>query len=488
MNYFRKTALYTFTLVMVLTSATVGFGAEDVSYYAGKGEPGFQDGVLGEARLNQPYGLTFDNAGNLLVADSYNNRIRMISEAKLCTLAGTAETNDLLGFPLGALKDGPAASAYFNKPRDLAMNSAGDIFVSDTANHVIRKISNGTVTTFAGKNTPGMKDGKGGAALFNMPSGIAVDSQDRIYVADTLNNAIRIIDKAGTVSTLKLVSSEASYDYSTLNEPSDVALDREGNLYIVDSGNQMIKKVVDGKVYLLAGRMGEKNDLGYVEGSFSDGKAETAGFNFPKGICVLDNGLVFVADTWNHSIRLIKPDNTVVTFAGAGKADNIVGSLSQSRFNMPSGLAYSAGSLYVSDMWNSSIKRIKLNYGDPAFDPAVSFVSNNIDFSKRDKTIVNVAVKGKLIDFQDVKTVNLGGKTYFPIRAIAESLGAQVSYDAAKRTVHVGYEGKEITYPLDASGMKVVNQRSLIHIRTLAGDLGVFVTWNQQYNTVILTE
>ncbi|MDD2484487.1 MAG: stalk domain-containing protein, partial [Eubacteriales bacterium] len=398
------------------------------------------------------------------------------------------EVNDLLGFPLGGLKDGNVISSYFNKPRDLAVNSAGDIFVADTQNHVVRKISKGTVTTFAGKNTPGMKDGKGSAALFNMPSGIAVDGQDRIYVADTLNNAIRIIDKTGTVSTLKLVSSESTYDYSILNEPSDVALDRQGNLYIADSGNQMIKKVVDGKVYLLAGAVGPKNDLGYVEGGFSDGKAENAEFNFPKGICVLDNGLVFVADTWNHSLRLIKPDHTVVTFAGDVKAEDAVGNLSQSRFNGPSGLAYSQGYLYVSDMWNSSIKKIKLNYGNPVFDPDVSFASKNIDFSQRDKTIINVAVKGKLIDFEDVTTVNIGGKTYFPIRAIAESLGAEVRYDAAKRTAHVRYEGKEISYSLDAPDMKVVNQRSLVHIRTLAGDLGVFVTWNQQYNTVILTQ
>ncbi len=475
-------------MMLVLIGSTItSFASDEVSNYAGKGEPSYKDGTLSESLFNQPYGLFIDSEGSILVADAYNNRIRKISKNQVSTLAGTSEANDLLGFPLGALKDGTAATSYFNKPRDLVMNSAGDIFVSDTANHVIRKISKGTVSTFAGKNTPGNKDGKGSAALFNMPSGIAIDKADNIYVADTMNNAIRIIDKTGTVSTMKLVSDHKAYDYSILNEPGDLAFDSNNILYIADSGNQMIKKVVDGKISLIAGAVGKTDEFGYNESGFLNGAVNKAKFNFPKGICVLDNGLIFVADTWNHSIRVIKPDHTVATLSGNAKAENIVGTFAESSFNAPSALAYSEGCLYVSDMWNNCIKRINLEYGNKAFDLSPEFASKNIDFFKRNKSIVNVAIDGKLLDFKDVTTANIGGKTYFPIRLLAEKAGAKVDYVSSARVVKISYKGKTISYSLDGDDIKVVKQRSLIHIRSLASDLGLFVTWNAQYNTVILT-
>lgn len=485
-NKYKANFLLVVFLILVLGFSSIA--QDEVSNYAGKGEPSYSDAPLSESLFNQPYGLVVDDNGDILVADTYNNRIRKISNTEVTTVAGTSEVNDLLGFPLGALKDGKASEAYFNKPRDLAINSKGDIFVADTNNHVIRKISSGTVSTFSGKNTAGYKDGEGNIALFNTPSGIAIDDSDKIYVADTMNNAIRIIDEKGKVTTMKLESSNSSYDYSILNEPSDIILDSNNNLYIVDSGNQMIKKVVDGKIYPVAGITGEKNSFGYVDNGYINGNVNNAMFNFPKGICVLDNGLIFVADTWNHSIRVIKPDNTVETFAGSVKAGNSVGNLDDSSFNAPSALSYKNGYLYVSDMWNNSIKRIKLEYGNYLFDLDKDYVSKNIDFTKRNEDIVNIAIDDALIDFVDVTTVNIEGKTYFPIRIIAEKLGATVNYDNVNRTAIINYKDKTINYNLDADYIKVVNNRSLIHIRTLANDLGFFVSWIGQYNTVIITQ
>lgn len=482
---YKKICIYMVFLLSI--SSCSSFAADEVSYYAGKGEPDYKDGFLSESLFNQPYGLVVDRNGEILVADTYNNRIRKISNNKVTTIAGNSEVNDLLGFPLGALKDGKASEAYFNKPRDLAINSKGDIFVADTNNHAIRKISNGTATTFSGKNTAGYKDGTGNNALFNAPSGIAIDCNDKIYVADTMNNVIRIIDTKGTVSTMKFVSSASSYDYSVLNEPSDIMFDANNNLYIVDSGNQMIKKVVDGKIYPVAGAAGIKNSFGYIDSGLANGTLDSAKFNFPKGLCVLDNGLIFVADTWNHSIRVIKPDNTVETLAGDVKAGNEIGDLGDSRFNAPSALAYHDGSLYVSDMWNNSIKRIKLEYGNKVFDLNADFVSKNIDFSKRNKSITNVAINNELIGFTDITTANIEGRTYFPIRIIAEKLGATVIYDNDTRMSKITYRGKTINYNLDAEYIKVINNRSLIDIRTLANDLGFFVSWNGKYNTVVLT-
>ncbi|WP_027399133.1 stalk domain-containing protein [Anaerovorax odorimutans] len=486
MRNYKKICMYVILLLSIFTCNV--FAYDEVSYYAGSGEPSYKDGILSEALFNQPYGMAIDSNGDIFVADTYNNRIRKISNNEVTTIAGTSEVNDIMGFPLGGLKDGKTKEAYFNRPRDLAINSAGDIFVADTDNNVIRKISDGNVTTFSGKSTAGYKDGKSNIALFNAPSGITVNSDDQIYIADTMNNKIRIIDERGQVSTMKFVSADSSYDYSVLNEPSDIMFDSYNNLYVVDSGNQMVKKVVDGKIYPVAGSIGEKNSFGYIGSGFVNGNSNSAMFNFPKGICILDNGLIFIADTWNHSIRVIKPDNTVENLAGSIKADNRVGTLEESSFNAPSALAYHDGFLYVSDMWNNCIKRIKLEYGNKIFDLDLDFVSKDIDFSKRDQAFVNIAIGNDFIDFKDITTINIDGSTYFPIRTIAEKLGASVDYDGNNRSVNIIYKGKEINYNLDSEDLKVINNRSLIHIRTLANDLGFFVSWNGKYNTVIVTQ
>ncbi len=464
------------------------YGAESVFEYAGQGEPNYIDGELTEAAFNQPYGICVDNQGNLLVADTYNNCIRKISGTEVSTIAGTSKTTDLMGFLLGGYLDGTVSTAYFNKPRDVLMNENGELFVADTGNNVIRKVSNGNVTTLAGKETAGYQDGTGTRALFNGPAGMAMNEDGLLYVADTKNNAIRVISKDGNVSTMKFISSDASFDYSKLNEPSDLAFGPDQTLYILDSGNQMIKKVIDGVISKVAGGIGVLDEYGYRASGFQDGDAASATFNFPKGICVLDNGLILVADTWNHSIRMVKKDGTVVTLSGNGKAGNQVGLVGSNEYNAPSGLAYQNGSLYVSDMWNNEIKRIPMNYGDSVFDLSLAYATSNVDYSKKYPGIVNVVVDNEFVDFQDVTTVNIGGKTYFPIRRIAESMGATVSYDSRTRVITIAYQGKTVSYSLNAENIKVINGRSLIHIRELATDLGFFLTWDGTNQTVIVTK
>ncbi len=468
--------------------ASQAFAAEDISFYAGTAVPSYEDGTLAAASFNQPYGLAVDSNGTVFVADTYNNCIRKISAGQVSTYAGISGIHDLMGFPIGGLQDGTAGEAYFDKPRDLAIDANGDIIVADTNNHAIRKIHNNTVSTLAGNGTAGDVDGAGNLARFHLPSSIAIDSANQIYVADTLNNAIRVIDANGKVSTLALTSSSDTYDYSLLNEPSSIRFTADGTLYIVDSGNQLLKKVIDGVVYPVAGVTYATNSTGYVDGDYVDGTLDTAMFNFPKGICVLDNGLIFVADTWNHCIRLIKPDHTVTTFAGTNEAGNTISSLTDSRFNAPSALTYADGALLVSDMWNNCIKQIPLKYGNPIFDLDSAFVSKDIDFSSRNPAIVNVAVNHQLIDFADVTTLNIDGKTYFPIRAIAEALGADVAFDSDSRTIQITYRGRVVTYALDNTPLQIVGNRSLLHIRTLASDMGFFVSWNAAYNTVVITD
>ena len=125
------------------------------------------------------------------------------------------------------MKDGTASEAQFNRPRDIAINSKGEIFVADTGNNLIRKISNGKVSTFSGNGATGFKNGKCNEASFNSPSGITIDKEDNIYIADTFNNAIRVINSKGEVSTLSFETGEGYFDASRLNEPSDIVFDAD---------------------------------------------------------------------------------------------------------------------------------------------------------------------------------------------------------------------------------------------------------------------
>jgi sugar lactone lactonase YvrE len=147
---------------------------------------GYADGPAAEAQFNGPRGVAVDAKGNVYVADTGNHRIRMISPAgQVTTLAGGSEPG---------YKDGKGSEARFNYPADIAADAAGNLYVADTANHCIRKITpEGVVTTLAGNGKPGDTDGPLAEAQFRAPEGVAVDSQGNVYVADTGNQRIRKI-------------------------------------------------------------------------------------------------------------------------------------------------------------------------------------------------------------------------------------------------------------------------------------------------------
>lgn len=283
--------------------------ANQVTTFAGSsGSAGSTDATGTAASLNQPSGISAAANATLTVSDTANATIRRISSAGVVTLiAGSTTTR--------GNADGAGTAATFRMPIGLAQNSAGTFYIADATNHTIRALnSSNVVSTFAGSaGNTGSADGTGTAARFNYPTGIAVDSSGDVYVADTTNNLIRKITPAGVVSTLAGVVAVSGWQDGTgsgalFNQPQGLAIDSSGNLYVADTGNSVIRKITSsGTVSTIAG-------LSTI-GGLKDGSGTEAWFNQPRAVAVDSSGNVYVADTGNAAIRKITSSGSVTTLA-----------------------------------------------------------------------------------------------------------------------------------------------------------------------------
>ena len=317
---------------------------------------GTPDGTGSAARFYFPQGVTVDNSGNVYIADFYNHSIRKISPGGVVTtLAG------LTGYSSSYAVNGAGSAARFYYPSGVAVDNNGNIYVAEAGTNSIRKVtSDGVASTFAGPAGAyifGHQDGAGASATFSYPEGIAVDSAGTVYVADSGNSIIRKITPAGDVSTLAgTAGSTGAVDAmgagARFNSPLALTVDAAGNVFVADTHNHTIRKITpSGSVTTIAGAAGSTGSI--------DGSGIVARFNNPCGIAVDQLGNLFVGDANNLTIRKIAPDGTVSTIAGrAGIIGSADGIGAAANFNYPSSIAVDrSGTLYVADEFNHAIRK-----------------------------------------------------------------------------------------------------------------------------------
>jgi serine/threonine protein kinase, bacterial len=306
-----------------------------VTTLAGIGTTGSVDGIGIQASFWGPEDIVVDNSGNLYVADRGNSKIRKIAPD------GTVST---------------FAEGFEGSVDGIAIDSSGNLYIANTGNDKIQKITpSGVVTVLAGSGT-GSMDGDISQASFYCPTDVAVDVSGNVFVVDSCNNKIRKITPSGMVSTFAGTGTTGSDDgkgiLASFNAPHSITIDVSGNIYVTEWGNNKIRKIApDGVVTTLVG--------GNTTNSSADGTGANAGFSLPTGIVADISGNLYVADSNNDKIRKVSSSGVVTTFVGTGKPGSNDGLLSVASFNKPFGIAIdNSGHMYIADKLNQKIRKI----------------------------------------------------------------------------------------------------------------------------------
>ena len=344
--------------------------AFNISAVIGNGTAGFTgDGSAAlSAEVNFPSSMAMDKSGNLYIADSANYRIRKVdTSGNISTIAGTGGT--------GNAGDGKAATAaQFGPPGGIAVDSSGNVYFSDTGNHVIRKIgTDGNISRFAGTGTLGFSGDitqytsptaaivLASNAQVSGPTGIAVDSKGNVYFSDTGNNRIRRVSvKDSSITTIagngtgNYYGDGAGAAYAEINHPTGMAFDAADNLYFADSLNHRIRKIAaaDGKISTVAG-------FGTPGKADNGGLAVNSLLHYPSSVSVDANGNLYIADFINNRVRMVTTNGLISTIAGSGRFGNSGdgGPALAARMYFPCSVWVDpAGKVYVIDSLNTRIR------------------------------------------------------------------------------------------------------------------------------------
>jgi sugar lactone lactonase YvrE len=392
--------------------------AQNIFTVAGDSMYGFNGdgGAAIKAELNQPAGVTIDGAGNIYIADQANNRVRKVyTSGIITTIAG----NGVAGYTGDG---GIATGAELNQPAGVAVDGVGNIYISDSYNNRIRKVSaSGIITTFAGGGTGGLGDvGPATLAVINNPNGVAIDGSGNLYIADQGNNRIRKVNMSGIITTIAgngisgYTGDGGAATTTALFSPTGVAVDGAGNIYIADEGNMRIRKVnTSGIITTFAGSGPGNGTPGYTG---DGGLAIAAELNSPAGVAVDGAGNIYIADAGNIVVRKVNLSGIITTVAGnnttgfSGDGGAAVGA----QLDFPAGVALDAGgNLYIADFYNSRIRKVS---GFTGID----------EFSNSNKIIVYPVPSAGLI------TACLNGNGYTGLK-IFDLLGREVYSQSLNR-------------------------------------------------------
>lgn len=387
-----------FTPGIITTFAGNGFGSGgDCESFCG----GFSGdgGPATSAELNGPNGVAVDSTGNLYIADYGNDAIRKVNTLGIITtVAGIGGSSGYSG------DNGPATSAKLFNPTGVAEDSAGNLYIADIYNQVVRKVdANGIITTIAGINGPAAFSGDGGpatSAQLSYPNDVALDSAGNLYISDEFNQRIRKVDLNGIINTIAgngtsgFAGDNGPATSAELDGPSGIAVDSTGNLYIADSANYRIRKVdVHGTITTLAGNG--------TPGFSGNGVAGTsAELLYPQGVAADGAGDVYIADLDNEVVRKVDVNGIITTVAGMPDVAGYSGdgaTATGATLNYVPGVAVdNAGDIYISDAGNYVIREVI------ALSSALYFGYEGLDMTSPTQTVAASNVGTAALNFSSI--------------------------------------------------------------------------------------
>ena len=358
---------------------------------AGNGSAGFagDNGDPAAAQLNSPNAVALDSKGNLYIADTVNQRIRMISGRTITTVAGNQAQGPNFGGDLGA-----ATVANLWSPTAIAFDAAGNYYIADNGNSRIRKVDTaGIITTFVGASG----GTSGTAGKLDHPNGLVFDAGGALYIADSNNARVAryvppsdFTNIAGT-GTAFFSGDGGQANRAQLNKPAGIAMDAAGNIYLADTNNSRIRKITtDGIITTIAGSR-------YTGYSGDGGDATAAWLNFPRSVAVSPNGTVYIADTGNHAIRVLTPTFPAITSNGIGNAASYTPRISPGALASIFGSGFGTGTFQADDgsKWPTNANSVSVQVNGvaaPLYYVSPVQINFQVPWSTPTTGTVNIAV------------------------------------------------------------------------------------------------